>query len=97
MDPLTQEVKDALRISTSAFDGEITTLIQAAKMDLDLSGINNINTTEDAMAKRAIIIYCKANFGLGNDDADRYQASYDMIKRQMGLAAEYKKILGESG
>lgn len=32
-----------------------------------------------AMAKRAVIAYAKANYGLDNDDADRLTKAYDSI------------------
>lgn len=85
-----QTVKVALRISTAttAFDGEIQTLIDAAKADLALSGVKEVDTTDPLIA-RAVVTYCKANFGWDNAEAERLQKAYDMIKSHLTMAADY--------
>jgi uncharacterized phage protein (predicted DNA packaging) len=87
------DVKKALRISltTTAFDGEVTDLIAAARDDLRLSGTleTKVNDDTDTLIKRAITVYCKANFGYDNADAARFQESYDSIKRHLTLSQEY--------
>lgn len=85
---LIDDVKVALRISNTAFDGEINDLILAAKSDLALSGILKVDDT-DALIKRAILTYCKANFGWNNPDAEKLQKSYDMLKAHLSLSLEY--------
>lgn len=86
------DVKLALRISagTATFDSEIQGLIDAAKTDLGLSGVLKVNDA-DALVKRAIIVYCKANFGWGNPDADRLQKAYDSLKAHLSLSLEYAR------
>jgi len=79
--------KLALRISTDDFDSEIEDLIEAAKADLGLAGVSN-DCTEDPLVRRAVITYCKVNFG-EPDDYDRLKASYDEQKAQMGMATNY--------
>jgi hypothetical protein len=83
-------VKTALRISNTAYDDEIDDLIDAAKADLQLSGLlgEKILLT-DALIKRAVVTYCKANFGWNNPDAERLQQSYDMLKNHMSLSQDY--------
>jgi hypothetical protein len=88
---LIDEVKPVLRITASDFNGEIQGLIDAAKVDLRISGINNIDET-DALIKRAIILYCKANFGYDNPDSDKFQKSYDMLKNHLALSSEYAVV-----
>ena len=87
------DVKKALRISltTTAFDGEVGDLIAAARDDLRLSGTleTKVNDDTDTLIKRAITVYCKANFGYDNADAVRFQDSYDSIKRHLTLTEEY--------
>ena len=75
------KVKLALRINNSAYDTEISDLINACKKDLELAGIasSNISYT-DAMIVRAIITYCKANFGFDNSESEKYVKSYESIK-----------------
>lgn len=80
-------VKLALRIVTDAFDDELNDLIAAALLDLRLAGITNTDTT-DALVKRAVITYCRLNFGQP-DDYDRLKKSYDEQKAQMGMATGY--------
>ena len=90
---LLDDVKTALRITTedAGIGGEITDLIEACKVDLSISGINNIDET-DPLIKRAIIIYAKTNFGYDNPEADRFQESYDMLKNHLALSSEYTVV-----
>ena len=82
------KVKLALRVSGTVFDLEIQDLIDAAKLDLQISGVVKIDE-EDALIQRAIIVYCKANFGYDNNEAERFQKSYDMLKQHLSLAGDY--------
>lgn len=87
------EMKAALRISRSntVFDGEINDLIEAAKNDLRLAGASLAKTEDlaDPLIKRAVTVYCKANFGFDNPDAERLQASYNSLKAHLTLSQEY--------
>lgn len=78
------KVKTALRITTDAFDDEATDLIEAAKLDLQIAGVT-IPACMDAIVNRAIITYCKMNFGIP-DDYDRLKRSYDEQKAQLSTA-----------
>jgi uncharacterized phage protein (predicted DNA packaging) len=87
-------IKLALRITTNMFDEEIQDLIDAARLDLIQSGISSEKAegeTEsvDPLIKRAITIYCKANFGYDNPDSDRLNHSYNMLKQHLALASDY--------
>lgn len=84
-------VKQALRITNTAFDGEVRDLIDAARSDLMLSGVSpeKANDDTDPLIKRAVIVYCKANFGLDNSEAERLQESYNMLKQHLTLSVEY--------
>lgn len=89
-----EAVKLALRITTNAFDSELTQLIAAAKTDLGIAGVIVPTTTEtplDDILQRAIITYCKLNFGeLDRAEMyDRLKASYDEQKAQLGMATGY--------
>ena len=55
-------VKMALRVTTNAFDDEIGDLINAALCDMGRAGITNKNT-DDPLVRRAVITYCRMNFG----------------------------------
>ena len=80
-------VKLALRVKTDAFDNEISGLIDAALLDMGIAGVSNDNTA-DALILRAVVTYCRLNFGQP-DDYDRLKASYDEQKAQLGMATGY--------
>jgi len=87
---LLDDVKLALRISSSAFDSEVQDLIDAAKADLKLSGVDETKLIDtDPLIKRAVVTYVKAHFGFDNPDVDRLQQSYDMLKAHLTLSVEY--------
>lgn len=79
-----EEVKIALRITTTAYDSEISALIESAKADLGIVGI----TEDDDLVKQAIKTYVRMNFG-SPSDYDRLKRSYDEQKAQMQSATGY--------
>lgn len=81
------KVKLALRITTNAFDAELTDLIEAARLDLGIAGVV-IPAEMDALVGRAIITYCRVHFG-APDEYDRLKASYDEQKAQLMVATGY--------
>ncbi|ARW38100.1 hypothetical protein BN2127_JRS8_02780 [Bacillus amyloliquefaciens] len=86
-----ESVKRSLRITHSFLDDEIHELVAAARQDLVQSGVSasKAESEEDPLIKRAVITYCKANFGLSNVDSEKYQRSYDMLKNHLALASDY--------
>lgn len=85
------KIKLALRINNSAYDAEITNLIRACKKELELAGIasSKINVN-DEMITQAITLYCKANFGFDNTEAERFKISYESLKAFLCTNKEYK-------
>lgn len=81
------KVKLALRITTNAFDDELTDLIAAAKIDLGIAGVE-LPATIDEICQLAIITYCKLHFG-EPDEYDRLKASYDEQKAQLSMSTGY--------
>ena len=81
------KVKMGLRITTNAYNDELTDLIEAAKQDLGIAGVI-VPETIDEIVTRAIITYCKMSFGLP-EDADRLKRSYDEQKAQLSNATNY--------
>ena len=81
------DVKKALRITTNAYDSELTDLIDSAKLDLGVAGVV-IPTSIDALVKKAISTYCKMSFGLP-EDYDRLKRSYDEQKAQLVTCTGY--------
>lgn len=84
---LLEKSRLALRVTTDAFDDEITDLINAAEKDLKVVGITEADDT-DPLVIRAIILYVKANFG-ENENAERLQQSYDSLKGQLQSTTGY--------
>lgn len=82
-----EKVKLALRISTDAFDSELTDLINAAYDDLGIAGVINTES-ETPLIIRAVITYCRCNFGQP-DEYDRLKASYDEQKAQLSMNSDY--------
>ena len=86
---LLESVKLALRYKGSEFDEEIAGLIQACKADLGLCGIRRMEEA-DPLIRRAITVYCKANFGT-NPDRGKLMESYGMLKCSLALAGDYNE------
>lgn len=96
-------VKKALRIAqtNTYYDDEIIGLIRSAISDLGVVGaefyFDEVKTGDvvtdyavnDALVGRAIITYCRANFG-SPDDYDRIKKSYDEQKAQLRCNSNYK-------
>lgn len=90
-----EAVKLALRITTTAFDAQLNSLILAAQLDLGVAGVV-IPETIDTLVQMAVITYCRLNFGQP-DDYDRLKKSYDEQKAQLATCTGYTDWLnGES-
>lgn len=87
-----------LRITSTKRDGEIKDLINAARDDLVLGGVLPVMAyaESDALIKKAIRAYVLADFGLDNEDSEKYRASYEKQKIALGLSNDYIKP-GEEG
>lgn len=84
------DVKMALRVTTTAYDSELSSLITAASEDLGIAGVNDSRlSTTDSIILQAVVTYCKMNFGSGVPDYDRLKASYDEQKAQLSMATGY--------
>ena len=84
-----EAIKTALRISTSAFDNEIQTLIDAAIMEMSGLGVTAAtSTTTDPQIISAVVAYCKWLFG-NNEDADRWRDIYHIKLGQLKTMSGY--------
>ena len=81
------EVKMAMRITSTAFDSQITNLIRAGLADLGIAGVTNTALSEPLIV-RAVTTYCQMNFG-DPDQYDRLKASYDEQKSQLSTASGF--------
>lgn len=86
MDTLTA-TKLALRITTDAFNDELSRLIKAGQQDLGIAGVVVPETLDDIVLT-AVITYVKMNFG-NPENYDRLKRSYDEQKAQLSMATGY--------
>lgn len=72
------DMKVALRVSSSDFDDEVQALIDYARADMERVGIaaDVVESDDDPLVRMAITCWCKSKFGFDNDDAAAYDASY---------------------
>lgn len=78
--------KTAMRITTDAYDEEITSYINAAELDLGIAGV--IYEAVDDLVQKAIITYVRMSFG-NPPNYDRLKAAYDEQKAQLQVATGY--------
>ena len=85
------DIKNSLRVNGDDLNVEIQDLIESAKADLILSGVHEDKVADDdPLIKRAITVYCKANFGYEDPKlSERFQESYISLKHHLTLSAEY--------
>ncbi len=84
---LIDDVKVTLRVTSTTFDSEITDLINAAKLDLGIAGVE-LPSTLDSICNLAIKTYCKMHFG-NPENFEQLKASYDEQKAQLSMATGY--------
>lgn len=88
---LLDKVKLACRVTTTAFDTELTDLISAAFADMGVTDIRPDVLTEEnitPLVQRAVTTYCRMHFGQP-DDYERLKASYDEQKAQLLMSGDY--------
>jgi uncharacterized phage protein (predicted DNA packaging) len=84
------ELRQALRITSTHYDTEIAELVEEAKQDLILSGVDeDVIDETDPLIRRVIRIYVKANFGWDNPDSEKLQRSYELLKSHLALSVDY--------
>lgn len=92
---LLDKVKVACRVTSTAYDDELTDLINAGLADMGITDIKSELLTESGilpLIQRAVITYCKLNFGFVQLEERQYaqlKASYDEQKAQMLMATGY--------
>ena len=86
---LLEKTKLALRVTVTNYDADLTDLINAAKLDLGIAGVE-LPSSLDAVCERAVITYCKVHFSsLSDGEYSRLKASYDEQKAQLVTASGY--------
>ena len=89
---LLDKVKVACRVTTTAYDEELSDLICAGVKDIGITDVRDDLLTDvnhlPPLIQRAVITYCRLNFG-EPDDYDRIKRSYDEQKAQMLMSSSY--------
>lgn len=94
--------KLACRISGTSLDTEFSDLIDAAFLDLEISGVADVNnqpytaTNADQLVITAVKSYVKLNLGdlLDSSEADRLTKSYDYQKAQLKMRVHSSSQIG---
>lgn len=91
---LLDKVKVACRVTSTAYDDELTDLIEAGLADMNITDVDSdllVSGSElDPLVQRAVITYCKMNFGyLSDEQYQKFKASYDEQKAQMLMSSSY--------
>lgn len=84
---LIAKAKMARRMTTDAFDAEVSRLLDAAMLDMGIAGVE-IPEPLDALVETAAITYFLLHFG-APEEYDRLKASYDEQKAQLSTATGY--------
>ena len=91
---LLDDVKVACRVTSTAFDDELSDLISAAFGDLGITDIAPELLTDsmlEPLIKMAVKTYCKMHFGEVEDNKyDRLKSSYDEQKSQLLMSRRYR-------
>lgn len=84
---------DALRIPADVtdYDDEIADLIDAARAAMRAGGVSVDKSQDDSdgTVRLAIKVFCKANFGMDNPDADRYMHTFEELVTLMHGTSAY--------
>ena len=83
---LIDNCKMAMRVTTSAYDAEIQSYIEAAMLDLGIAGVEA--SVPDELVNKAIMTYVRMSFGAPSN-YDKLNASYDEQKAQLMNATGY--------
>lgn len=92
---LLDKVKVACRVASTAYDSELTDLIQAALADLGITDIRpDVLSASQALPliEMAVKTYCRINFpydGMEDGTLERLKSSYDEQKAQLLMSSAY--------
>lgn len=84
-------IRQYMRLTSTIHDSELEDLINAARADLVLGGVlpAKAENEQDPLIMRAVATYVKAEFGLDNDDSEKYRASYKEQRNGLALSDSY--------
>ncbi|MFT9267007.1 head-tail connector protein [Oenococcus sp.] len=99
-DAFFDQVKKNLRVMSNdnGINQEIADLIESARNDLYVSQsiTKDISSSvTNPLVKQAVVLYCKANFGLDNSDSEKYRAAYEDLAGKLSVASQWKDSIGD--
>lgn len=87
---LLTSVKNAMRIDGSYHDEELIDLIETAKLLLKEVGVLEGKLIDtDPLIRKAVITYCKANFGIDASEGEKFARSFEEMKKLLSLLSSY--------
>jgi hypothetical protein len=92
MADLLTNVKKAVMISGNAYDTWLNSLIESAKLDLRIAGVEY--AAVDDLVSTAFITYVRMHFDATGAELERLQRSYEMQKAQLMVARDYTNYGG---
>lgn len=86
-----EKFRSGLRISAEVFDAEINDLIGGAQGELIVVGVHPqwAICETDPLITMAVSTYVKANFGLDNDDFEKYHDAFERQKKSLSMTTKY--------
>lgn len=83
------QVRSALRLTVLDYDNELNILINAAKLDLGVAGVELPSQLDD-LCTLAVITFCKLHFiRADSSEYDQLKRAYDEQKAQLVTATGY--------
>lgn len=86
---LIQELKKALRVKSTAADGELQGLVCACVSEMRIAGVYATDLG-DPLARQAITLYCKAHYGY-DEKAGQFLEAYKALRDAMALSGDYRE------
>lgn len=80
-----EEIKAAIRVTSSKLDNEVQETINAALLDLGTAGVQEV---DDALVAQAVKQYARWYFNYMGK-AEQYQKAYADLKSALSLIPEY--------
>ena len=90
-DELLEKLRKRIRVMSDSSDEEITDLVESGKKELEIAGV--YGEEEDQTYYKAIVLYCKANYGY-DEDTERFRKAFEALRDAMSLSGDYGKKEG---
>lgn len=88
------KIKNSLRITHTALNGDIEDTMSACMADLRVCGVqvpDDLDENLDPLLLNAVKLYCKASYTDDPGKAARFQAGYDALKSCLMMADAYRE------